>query len=307
MEKIGHVELYYEYYSGSDLYSDGKIEDTLLEIVKNNDSTDYAEIIKKEKSWPVLYHLSDVRKNIINWFPFENGAEILEVGAGCGAITAALVEKDCQITAIDLSKRRSLINAYRNKEKDNLKIFVGNFNDIEKGIAKKFDYVTLIGVLEYAESYIKGERSADIFLEKIYGLLKENGRIIIAIENQIGLKYFAGCKEDHLGKFFEGIEGYPSGNGIRTYSKKALRQLLENNMFSDIEFYYPYPDYKLPNQIYSDDMLPGKGELVNNARNFDAPRMNLFDESKAWDTIIEAGLFPEFSNSFLVVATKREK
>ena len=34
--------------------------------------------------------------------------------------------------------------------------------------------------------------------------------------------------------------------------------------------------------------------------------MVLFDETKAWDTVLEAGLFPEFSNSFFIAATKRE-
>lgn len=34
MEHIGKVTMNYDYYSGKDLYSDGDIEDTLLEIVK---------------------------------------------------------------------------------------------------------------------------------------------------------------------------------------------------------------------------------------------------------------------------------
>ena len=34
-------------------------------------------------------------------------------------------------------------------------------------------------------------------------------------------------------------------------------------------------------------------------------RIVLFDETRAFDSIIKAGLFPEFSNSFLVTAQKR--
>lgn len=120
----------------------------------------------------------------------------------------------------------------------------------------------------------------------------------------MGLKYFAGCKEDHLGQYFVGLEGYSDSDGVRTYSKKTLQELLEKCGFGKVQFYYPYPDYKLPDKIYSDQRLPKKGELVNNLRNFDADRMVLFDESKVFDTIIEAGLFPQFSNSFLIVAEK---
>ena len=304
MEKIGQVVMNYDYYSGTDLYSDGTIEDTLLEIVQNHEKSEFPEIIVREKSWPILYHLSEVRTNILNWYPFEKNAHVLEVGAGCGAITGAIAEKVEKVVAVDLSKKRSMINAYRNKDKDNLEIMVGNFNDIAAGLTEKFDYVTLIGVLEYGECYIPGEDSYHTFLRKISELLKPGGKVLIAIENQLGLKYFAGCREDHFGKYFEGIEGYRTTSGVKTFSKKVLTNLLEESGYEGIHFSYPFPDYKLPTTIYTDDCLPVKGELVDNMRNFDANRMVVFEETKAWDTILDAGLFGEFSNSFFVEAVK---
>jgi 2-polyprenyl-3-methyl-5-hydroxy-6-metoxy-1,4-benzoquinol methylase len=304
MEKIGNVVMNYDYYGGTDLYSDGDIEDTLLEIVKNHKRSEFPDIIVEAKSWPILYHLSEVRTNILNWYPFEKDARVLEVGAGCGAITGTIAELAGQVTAVDLSKRRSLINAYRNRDKDNLEIIVGNFNDIAPQLTGKFDYVTLIGVLEYAQSYMPQTDAYHAFLEKIAGLLVPGGKVLIAIENQLGLKYFAGCREDHVGKYFEGIEGYRNTTGIRTFSKKVLTELLLGSGYKDVQFAYPYPDYKLPTTIYTDEFLPVKGELVDNMRNFDADRMILFEETKVWDTLLDAGLFPEFSNSFFVEATK---
>lgn len=301
-EKIGNVVMNYDYYSGTDLYSDGDIEDTLLDIVKNHKKSEFPDIIVESKSWPILYHLSEVRTNILNWYPFEKNAHVLEVGAGCGAITGAIAEKVEKVTAIDLSKRRSMINAYRNKEKDNIEIMVGNFNDIAAGLDEKFDYVTLIGVLEYGELYIPEKDAYHAFLKKIAGLLKPGGKVLIAIENQLGLKYFAGCREDHVGKYFEGIEGYRTTNGVKTFSKKVLKNLIEESGYENVWFAYPYPDYKLPTTIYTDDFLPVKGELVDNMRNFDADRMILFEETKVWDTLLDAGLFQEFSNSFFVEA-----
>ena len=44
-EKIGNVELDYTFYSGRDLYSDGKIEDELLQIVKEHPQEDYRKVI----------------------------------------------------------------------------------------------------------------------------------------------------------------------------------------------------------------------------------------------------------------------
>ncbi len=72
----------------------------------------------------------------------------------------------------------------------------------------------------------------------------------------------------------------------------------------DYKFYYPYPDYKLPSVIYSDEYLPKQGELNRNICNFDRDRLVLFDEGKVFDQVIKDGLFPLYSNSFFIEITK---
>ena len=205
-EYVGKVKLDYKFYAGFDAYSDGDIEDDLLDIVKNHDASEYRKIIIDRKSWPILYHLSTSRENIINWMPMEEDANVLEIGAGCGAITGVLCKTAAKVHAIELSKRRSLINAYRHKDVDNLEIKVGNFMDIYPDLEEKYSYITLIGVLEYAASYISSDEPYSEFLKMLKKKLKPGGKIIIAIENRLGLKYFAGCREDHLGKIFTGIK-----------------------------------------------------------------------------------------------------
>ena len=56
-ETIGNVLLNLDYYDGEDAYSDGSIEDRLLEIVKTTPKEDYQKVILTEKSWPIFYHL----------------------------------------------------------------------------------------------------------------------------------------------------------------------------------------------------------------------------------------------------------
>jgi Dimethyladenosine transferase (rRNA methylation) len=71
---------------------------------------------------------------------------VLEIGSGCGAITGALCEKAEKVTCIELSKKRSEINAWRHKDCENLTILMGNFQEIEPALTEKYDYITLIGV-----------------------------------------------------------------------------------------------------------------------------------------------------------------
>ena len=229
---------------------------------------------------------------------------MLEVGSGCGAVTGVLSAKAASVTCVDLSKKRSLINAYRHRECGNILIRVGNFRDIEPCLGDDFDFICLTGVFEYGQDYIGGDRPYEDYLQLLLRHLAPEGRILIAIENKYGLKYFAGCREDHLGTYFSGIENYRDTSGARTFGRNGLERIFQSCGVEEYHFYYPYPDYKFMKMLYSDEYLPGKGELAYNMRNFDRDRMVLFDEKSAFDGLMQEGLFPLFSNSYLAVIGK---
>lgn len=302
--KIGKVTLDYRHYPGEDLYSDGVIEDELLSIVKEASRVEYPGIIEEKGSWPILYHLSSLRANIVDWLPIDKTCKVLEIGSGCGAITDKLSEKAKEVTCVDLSAKRSHINAYRNHDRENITIHVGNFSDIEPELPCDYDYVCLIGVFEYGQSYIPSETPYEDFLNIMLKHVKKGGRLVIAIENKLGLKYWAGCKEDHVGTYFSGLEGYPEGGSARTFTRTGLEKIMKACGVKKYSFYYPYPDYKFPTVIYSDKRLPYQGELTNNMRNFDRDRMVLFNEKYVFDGLIKDDLFPVFSNSFMAVIGK---
>ena len=80
-----------------------------------------------------------------------------------------------------------------------------------------------------------------------------------------------------------------------------------HNLFEPVSYTHLYPDYKFPMTIYSDEYLPKKGELSHAFANYDRERVYLFDEPRVYDSLIESGLFPEFSNSFLVIVQQEGK
>lgn len=182
---------------------------------------------------------------------------------------------------------------------------MGNFSDIE--IEEKFDIITLIGVLEYAELYIKSESPYKDFIKRIMQYLKPSGRLLIAIENKMGLKYLNGANEDHIGKAFSGVNDYVLDSKIRTFSKNEIVDLLASVDVHSINFYYPMPDYKLPEVIYSDEHLPLAGDLRYFRCNYDSVRMYLYNEAIVSDQLCKDNIFDYFANSFLVeVNSKRE-
>ena len=76
VDKIGKVNLKYDHYNGMDLYCDGDVEDILLDIVKNHSKEEYPDIIEKNANWPILYHLSEQRSNIIEWIPMQHTEKV---------------------------------------------------------------------------------------------------------------------------------------------------------------------------------------------------------------------------------------
>lgn len=295
--KIGNVIIDTQFQDENCIYSDGDIEEELLEIVKSN--ANYERALLEETRWPILYHLHRDRENVLAWYPFSGKEEVLEIGSGCGAITGLLSRKCKNVTCNDISLRRSKINAYKNAECSNIRIIVGNFEDIK--IEKKFDLITMIGVFEYAASYVKGENPYLEMLKKVKTMLKPKGKLIIAIENKFGLKYWAGYKEDHTNRFFEGLEGYKHSDGVQTFSKKALMRMMEDASFGNSNFYYPMPDYKFPKKIFSDKRLPRQGEVSYSMYNFDQERIVTFDEADVFGELIKEDMFDFFANSYLIV------
>lgn len=288
-----------KWYSGSDSYSDGDVEETILKIIAQNNSTDYSEAITRNFSWPVFYHLTHFRQNILNWYPFQENSDILEIGCGMGAITELLCKKAKSVTSVELSKRRASAAYLRCRNYSNLEIIVGNLNDIE--FEKKFDYITLIGVLEYQGRYTDSENPFKDFLSKIKSLLKPNGKLLIAIENKYGLKYWCGAREDHTAIPFDGLNQYILSKTAQTFSRQELADLVKSAGFENSFFYYPLPDYKFPQVIYSDEYLP-KNSSIDNWLPYYYPDTStmIADETLIYKDIIKNNVFPFFSNSFFV-------
>lgn len=302
IKMIGNVKIDYSKYPGRDLYSDGNVENILLEACKAENEN---KLLRNSDSWPILYHLSDIRENLVEWLPISDKMDVLEIGSGCGGITSILSKKAGNVTCVELSEKRSLINAYRNKEKDNIEILLGNFQSVEPELGK-YDVITLIGVLEYAKMYIK---SANPFLEMIKTVrkhIKHNGILVIAIENKMGIKYWNGASEDHTGKMYSGLNDYTNKENVRTFSKNELEGMLQKSGFKKNMFYYPLPDYKLPSVTYSDRCKPLVGRVRTYKKVYSSPRFYNFMEDVVSDQLCYDNKFDYMANSFLTISQLME-
>ena len=289
-------------YTGKDSYSDGDIEDTIYKIVKGRQCI--WDLTDQELSYPVIYHLSEVRKNILLWYPFSSHASLLEIGSGCGAVTGLFCEKVKQVTSVELSKRRAGINYERNKKYKNLDILAADVFQVN--FEQKFDYIVINGVFEYAASFVHGDKPYQEFLVRVKKMLSENGTILLAIENRLGAKYFAGAPEDHTDLYFKGINGYDGINSVRTFSKQELTELVQSAGLSCTRFYYPYPDYKFPSEIFTDETIH-TGLYGKEYFQFSDQRIELLKEPDLNQVFAREKVADKFANSFLVEISHAKK
>lgn len=273
------------------------MENKLLHAVQNE--AERENCLLRENSWQVLYQLSDIRENILEWYDFAPQASLLEIGAECGALTGLFCRKVRRVVAVEAEEQKAAVNRARNVSYDNLTVETGNFCQMK--LTEKFDYVTLIGTWEPSDG--DSENPYLDTLKKVRECLKPGGKLFLATENRYGLKYFAGAPEEHTGRCFDGLENYVSAGNIRTFSHKTLQKMLREAGFSDSEFYYPLPDYKLPSEIYSDKNLPSFGSIRYATVSYDRDRYELLDERLAFDAICQDGMFGDFANAFLVISS----
>ncbi|MBT5826821.1 MAG: class I SAM-dependent methyltransferase [Gammaproteobacteria bacterium] len=292
-------------------YSDGRDSEKYLEYVftKADDlSSSSTELESYIKDWPSEYHLTTKRARLFAGFDFDASKKVLEVGGGCGAITRYLGETFNHVVSIEGSINRARLASLRTEGLDSVSIICAPFQEIE--FTEKFDIIFCVGVYEYSASFVSGEDPYHSVLNYFSNMLTPDGVIVIAIENQFGLKYFNAAREDHTRTLYEGIEGYHRhGHKVKTFGKYELEDNLKD-FFPTIQFYYPYPDYKLPSCIISDDFLSQghAGELVSQikSRDYYGELSRPWNEALVSMELSKNGMLPFFANSFLVFAGKAQ-
>ncbi len=292
-------------------YSDGsEVENRMLSILKNTEdvSTLSPQLANAIRDWPTEYHFSSARHNLLRPFAIGPRQRVLELGSGCGALTRYLGESGATVVAVEGSLPRAGITAERCRDLPNVSVYCDDLMAFEA--EGSFDYVLLIGVLEWTPVFMAGDEPVGRTLSVAARYLAEDGTLLLAIENRLGLKYFNGCAEDHIGIPYFGIHDlYGRGTPV-TFGRAQISTYLRAAGFQEQEFFHPFPDYKLPGLILSEagskDVRLRQADLLLPYAGWGCQETyhRAFDEALVWQSIAANGLMGEFSNSFLIRARK---
>ena len=278
--------------------NEGRLEERIFEVLQNKTSIESLSM-SNDIDLDAYLSLTPLRKRLLSWYSFDKRHKVLEVGAGYGEITSLLCEKTKIVTAYEYKPEREKIIRLRCKDYDNLNIVTGELSNLK--FDNDYDVIVIHDVLAIARKFFKGEEPTASFIRYFCNYIAPSGKIIICIENRIGLRYFSGSAEDYSRVFFWGLNEFDQDERYRTYSETELKNILKKCGLIDREWYYPFPNDIIPEEIFHKDIDDIIFYGVNSADNgVDSPRYLFFDERRMFLTLHREGLAYKFANAFIV-------
>ncbi|WP_371364162.1 hypothetical protein SRRS_50020 [Sporomusa rhizae] len=296
-------------------YADGSEEylEKVFEELPEFGSEQNTGLQKYIVNWPSRYHLSGMRVNLLEAVTelFKPDWNALELGGGMGAVTPWLAKRFQTVDVVEGSLLRAKVLRRRVQDVNNVEVFVDDLLQVAWP-RPAYDFISLLGVLEYLPYFSDTAAPEQVcinFLQKVNKTLTADGILAIAIENKLGAKYFSGCSEDHNGRLFSGLIGYPEKSAI-TFSRYELLEILKKAGFIQIQFYHLFPDYKLPKVVIREDPsmydFNVGGIMRGLFEDYTGRREYLMPDPLLLTTLSKARLLHEMSNSFLVLCSKSE-
>jgi SAM-dependent methyltransferase len=197
-------------------------------------------------------------------------ATVLDIGSGYGAITHSLSRFAAEVYSVEAIPERIDFTRERLRQERILNVHLVQASATALPLADdSFDLVVVNGVLEWVGEWdlAVDPRTAQInFLKKIRRLLKNDGALLIGIENRFGLDFFLGNR-DHSGLPYTSLvpravatfmirhNSQPhyrtqlsSQKQYRTYtySEGGYRRLLSDAGFAELSSYWADTGYNQP-------------------------------------------------------------
>lgn len=253
----------------------------LLQLYQDNTNLTNEVLCQEIPRWLYLQEYSKRRTNIARWIDIDAGDSILEVGAGCGAVTRYLSEAAKMVLCVEYSPLKAEIHQKRFSNMENVRTFCDE-HELQNA-NPSFDKIFVWEVKA---------KTVDDFtqqLKTLMSMLKTNGTMYVGIDNRFALRRWAGYQDK---KPF-------------CISKSQLIYVINLMEEFDTHLYYPYPDYEYMMALYSDEHLPMQGELTENVVPAVEEYRAYFDEADLFDEVIQNGEFSHYANSYLLSFVKR--
>jgi len=224
--------------------------------------------------------IKEIQKGLLQWYPWKSDSQILYIGSEKDALAELLAQYSSKLTVAfcDQIVEETWRQCY----------------------TKIFDYIICVEVIEQYSDPTQ-------VLRCLKELLKEDGKMLLGMNNRLGIRYFCGDRDPYTGRNFDGVEGYHLAYSKkedvfqgRCYSQKEIKQMLEKSGWKFFQFFSVLPDLKNPSMIYAENSLPNE-DLANRLfPTYNDPETIFLEEASLYESLIDNGLFHTMANAYLI-------
>jgi len=202
-----------------------------------------------------------------HYLPLDDSADVLDLGAGWGSLTALLAPRCRSVTAVEGVEERMRFLDLRCRQQGLANVVRVRSDLLHLPfLAGSFDVVVMNGVLEWVACADLGPPPEVVqrrFLRRIRRLLRPGGALYLGIENRTGYQLWLGLR-DHSGLPFTSLLPRPVANVVTrlvaaggkrgpyrtyTYTYWGYRRLLRGCGFDEVDVYAPLPGYNTPRYL----------------------------------------------------------
>ncbi len=213
--------------------------------------------------------LEGIRSGLVGWYDFAAGSRVLCLG-----------------------EHREILAAYLRGE--------GLRAECAEDVDALYDYIVSVADLERTEEPGK-------LLDAWRGMLKPEGRLLLGLNNRLGLKFFCGDRDPYTGRNFDGIENYrrtyvnkSDRFTGRMYARAEIERMLRGSGFDSFRFYSVLTDLENPAFIFAEDYLPNEDMANRVFPTYNFPDTVFLEEEGIYASLIENGMFHAMANAFFV-------
>ncbi len=249
--------------------------------------------------------LKELPKAIVKWYEIEKGSRAACVVWGCGnsRLTAeALKEMGVWTDLIPLEEIDRRQNEEGGREGGSCAdaASTGGKADRRETGQGKYDIIVAVDVIEYMSHAEEG-------LRRLRTMLKPEGKLLLAADNRLGIRYFCGDQDAFSGKNYDGIENYRHLHSWerktmegRAYSKRELTGFLEKAGFGGHRFYSVFPKTSNPQLLLAEDYEPNEALDIRVFPEYNNPGTVFLMEEELYPTLMENGMLHAMANGFFI-------
>ena len=224
--------------------------------------------------------LNGIRAGLVGWYDFTPDSRVLCMGADKEAIAAYLRETGLCVECADIED--VLCESWW------------------QGKDCTYDYIISVGDLERIEVPEK----LLVIWKKV---LKPTGRLLLALNNRLGIRYFCGDQDPYTGHNFDGIENYRriyreknAKFAGRMFDRDEIGRMLKASGWDKFRFYSVLSDLDNPAFIFAEDFLPNEDMVNRLFPTYNSPDTVFMEEEHLYSSLVDNGLFHSMANAYLV-------